>query len=121
MVHELLNFVLNCQICQRICVKFISKVAKATAHEKVLDDIDSLAKDAFGPSYNYLTPMSRYPSSEYITWGIPKIRVADCILWAQAHLPMLNEHGVEEVTVGKIKLCSCQHEVNYRLLNYVPY
>ena len=97
------------------------KVAKATAHEKVLDDIDSLAKDAFGPSYNYLTPMSRYPSSEYITWGIPKIRVADCILWAQAHLPMLNEHGVEEVTVGKIKLCSCQHEVNYRLLNYVPY
>ena len=91
------------------------KVAKTTAHEKVLYDIDSLAKDVFGPSYNYLTPMGRFPSSDCITWGIPKSRVADCILWAQAHLPMLNEHGVEEVTVGKIKLCFCHHEVNYRL------
>ena len=45
--------------------------------------------------------MSRYPSSDYITWGIPKNHVADCILWAQAHLHLLNEHGVEEVTVGK--------------------
>ena len=92
------------------------KVTKATAHGKALADIDSLAREAFGPCYNYLTPMSRYPSSEYITWGIPENHVADCILWAQAHLPLLNEHGVEEVTVGKIKLCSCLHQVRLGIL-----
>ena len=97
------------------------KVTRATANRKVLEDIDSLAKDAFGPNYKYLTPMTRYPSSEYITWGIPKIHAVDCILWVQSHLAELNKHGVNEVTVGRIKLCSCQHEVNYMCMLSVFY
>ena len=40
------------------------KIAKATAYEKALQDIDTLARDAFGPCYNYLSPMSRYPMSK---------------------------------------------------------
>ena len=106
------------RLAEDMCeVQFV--ITKSMACEKTLKEIDTLAQESFGPCYNHLSEMTRCPTAdhEYVTWEMPKMHAIDIILWAKAHLAHLNDHGVKEVTVGRVqlKLCSCFQQVKYML------
>ena len=90
-------------------VKF--KVTAAADLGRKVKDIVQYAKEAFGPWYNNLSEINREPSSEFVTWTLPKDRAAEGIRWAKAKLSKLRKHGVEEVIIAGITLCCCPQKV----------
>ena len=94
---------------ERCEVKF-KFTAAADLGQKV-KDIVQCAKEAFGPWYNNLPEMNREPSSEFVTWILPRSLTAEGIRWAKARLSKLHEHGVEEVIIAGITLCCCPQKV----------
>ena len=89
-------------------VQFI--ITKVTAKRKTLQQIESLARRAFGACYNQLSEMKRYlpgPDQEVISWTIPKMYAVDTILWVKEELAWLKEQDVEEVKVERLNLSSC--------------
>ena len=93
----------------RCKVKF--KVTAAADLGRKVEDIVQCAKEAFGPWYNNLSEMHREPNSEFVTWMLPRALAAEGIRWAKAKLSKLREHGVEEVIIAGISLCSCSQKV----------
>ena len=94
----------------RCKVKF--KVTAAADLGRKVEDIVQYAKEAFGPWYNNLSEMNREPNSEFVIWTLPRALAAEGIRWAKAKLSKLHEHGVEEVIIAGISLCSCSQKVN---------
>ena len=66
------------------------------------------AEDAFGSFYQHLSEMtSDSPTSEYVSWMLPKSFVVEAFLCLQSKLTMLTNHGVQEIRIGRIRVCSC--------------
>ena len=66
------------------------------------------AEDAFGPCYDYLSEMKRDPpTSEYVSWMLPKFFVVEAFPCLQSKLVWLNNRGVQEIKIGGIIVCSC--------------
>ena len=89
---------------ERVKIEF--KVAEPESTS--LEDVVRHAEDAFGPCYKCLSEMTRDPpTSEYVSWTLPKSFVVKAFLYLQARLPGLNNRGVQEIRIEGIIVCSC--------------
>ena len=92
-----------CQEClcggSNIPVKF--KIGSAMKHGKTVEHIVKCAKDLFDCYYNHLSEMNREHGSEYVTWNLPVNVASHAIGCAKERKDVLNEHGVDKVTILK--------------------
>ena len=73
-----------------------------------IEDVVRHAENAFGPCYKYLSEMTRDPpTSESVSWTLPKSFVIKAFLYLQSKLAGLNSCGVQEIRIGEIRVCSC--------------
>ena len=80
----------------------------AEPEKTVLEDVVRHAEDAFGPCYKYLSEMTRDPpTSEYVSWMLPKSFVIEAFPCLQSKLARSNSPVVQEIRIGGIGVCSC--------------
>ena len=87
-------------VCGGSSILVKCKISAAMEREKTVEDIVKCAKGLFGDFYNHLSEMNRaHYKSQFVTWNLPMDVASDAVRRAKAHLNILNEYGVDKVTI----------------------
>ena len=94
-------------------VEITIKVRKEFAYDRVLKDIETLAKKAFGDNQKWFVSFHAIPGSIIIMWHVPETLCDTLEQLVYKKAAMLREEGVKEVTLNeKIVLCSIKEVLN---------